>query len=276
MTQASDVNYFESGDGRLAYRDIGSGTPVVLLHGGFLDHRMWDEQVAVLSPVCRVIVPDVRGHGLSANASRPYRQTDDLADLLRDLGTGPAVLVGLSMGGGIAVDTALEHPELVRALVVSGVGTSEAEFQDPWVTGIQAELARATAESDARGFVDAFVRYTTGPHRTLDDVDGEVLRRIREMGERTVAKHVGTVPVLPTPVTDTWARAAKIAVPVLAINGGLDSDDCVGMAERLVASVPDGRTTTVEGTGHYPNMERPDLFNEFLWDFLCNLFTERG
>ncbi|MFE7118698.1 alpha/beta fold hydrolase [Streptomyces sp. NPDC057654] len=276
MTQASDMNFFESEDGRLAYRDIGSGTPVVLLHGGYLDHRMWDEQVAVLSPVCRVIVPDVRGHGLSANASRPYRQADDLAALLRHLGTGPALLVGLSMGGGIAVDTALEHPELVRALVVSGAGTSEAEFQDPWVTGIQGELARATAEGDAGGFVDAFVRYTTGPHRTLDDVDGEVLRRIREMGESTVAKHVGTVPVLPTPVTDTWARAAKIAVPVLAINGSLDSDDCVGMAERLVAIVPDGRTTTVEGTGHYPNMERPALFNEFLWDFLCNLSTGRG
>ncbi|MFH8984441.1 alpha/beta fold hydrolase [Streptomyces varsoviensis] len=277
MTQASDVHYFESGDGRLAYRDIGSGRPLVLLHGGYLDHRMWDDQVAVLAPVYRVIVPDARGHGLSANASRPYRQADDLAALLRHLGTGPAVLVGLSMGGGIAVDTALEHPDLVRALVVSGVGTSEAEFHDPWVTGIQTELARAAAEADAEGFVDAFVRYTTGPHRTLDDVDGEVLRRIREMTRRTVAKHTGeAAPVLPSPVTDTWARAAKIAVPVLAINGGLDSDDCVGMAERLVATVPDGRTATVEGTGHYPNMERPGLFNEFLWEFLCDLFTERG
>ncbi|MEV0278193.1 alpha/beta hydrolase [Streptomyces sp. NPDC050610] len=276
MTQASDVYFFESGDGRLAYRDIGSGRPLVLLHGGFLDHRMWDEQVAVLSPVYRVIVPDARGHGLSANASGPYRQTDDLAALLRHLGTEPAVLVGLSMGGGIAVDTVLEHPELVRALVVSGVGTSEAEFKDPWVAGIQAELARTMASGDAAGWVDAFVRYTTGPHRSLDDVDGEVLRRIREMAERTVAKHVGSVPVLPTPVTDTWARATKIAIPVLAINGGLDSDDCVGMAERLVSGVADGRTATVEGVGHYPNMERPGLFNEYLWDFLCNLFTERG
>ncbi|MFF1788807.1 alpha/beta fold hydrolase [Kitasatospora sp. NPDC058243] len=78
------------------------------------------------------------------------------------------------------------------------------------------------------------------------------------------------------PVADTWARAAKIGVPVLAINGGIDSDDHIGMAERLIRSVANGRTTTVEGTGHYPNMERPDAFNEFLDDFLRTLPAHGG
>ncbi|MFF8784427.1 alpha/beta fold hydrolase [Streptomyces sp. NPDC015125] len=268
MTDASDVYSFDTEDGRLAYRDVGAGRPLVLLHGGFLDHGMWDDQIPVLAPDYRVIAPDARGHGGSSNASKPFRQADDLAALLRHLDVGPAVLVGLSMGGGIAVDTALEHPDLVSALVVSGVGTSEPAFQDPWVHEILAEQARALAAGNAEAWVEAFTRGAAGPHRTLDDVDQEVVRRVRVMTRRTVAKHTGTEPVHLVPVTDTWERAAKITVPVLAVNGSIDSDDHIGMAERLVRSVANGRATAVEGTAHYPNMERPDTFNEILGRFL--------
>ncbi|MFE3882210.1 alpha/beta hydrolase [Streptomyces lydicus] len=268
MTDASNMHSFDTEDGRLAYRDVGAGRPLVLLHGGFLDHGMWDDQIPVFAPDYRVIAPDTRGHGGSSNASKPFRQTDDLAALLRHLGVGPAVLVGVSMGGGLAVDTALEHPDLVGALVVSCVGTSEPAFQDPWVHAIQAEQDRALATGNAEAWVEAFIRGAAGPHRTLDDVDQEVVRRLREMTWRTVAKHTATEPVHMMPVADTWERAAKITVPVLAVNGGIDSDDHIGMAERLAHTVVNGRATTVEGTAHYPNMERPDAFNEILGRFL--------
>ncbi|MFI2189975.1 alpha/beta fold hydrolase [Streptomyces sioyaensis] len=276
MIDGSDVFSFDTGHGHLVYRDVGSGQPLVLLHGGFLDHGMWDDQVPVLAPGYRVIAPDARGHGGSSNASKPFRHTDDLAALLRHLDVGPAILVGLSMGGAIAVDTALEHPNLVRALVVSGVGTSEPEFQDPWFDEIHAEQARALAAGDAEGWVEAFIRLGAGPHRTLDDVNQDVVRRLREMTRRTVAKHTPTEPEYMVPVTDTWARAAKITVPVLAINGGIDSDDHIGMAERLVRTVANGRATTVEDTGHHPNMERPDAFNEILGNFLRTVSGQEG
>ncbi|MDT0455032.1 alpha/beta hydrolase [Streptomyces sp. DSM 41527] len=268
MIDASDMRSFDTEDGRLVYRDVGAGRPLVLLHGGFVDHGMWDDQIPVFATDHRVIAPDLRGHGGSSNATTPFRQTDDLAALLRHLDVGPAVLVGLSMGGGIAVDTALEHPDLVGALVISGVGTSEPAFQDPWIHAIQAEQDRALAVGDAEAWVEAFIRGAAGPHRTLDDVDQEVVCRLREMTRRTVSKHTGTEPVLMVPVTDTWERAAKITVPVLAVNGGIDSDDHIGMAERLVHTVANGRATTVEGTAHYPNMERPDTFNDILGRFL--------
>ncbi|REK91827.1 alpha/beta hydrolase [Streptomyces inhibens] len=276
MRADSDLCSFETGDGHLAYRDVGAGPPLVLLHGGFLDHGMWNDQVPFLAPDYRVIVPDARGHGASSNASGPFRHTDDLAALLRHLGVGPAVLVGLSMGASIAVDTALEHPDLVRALVVSGAGTSEPEFQDPWVKGIQAEWARTTAAGDAEGFVNAHLLFAAGPHRTLDDVDPNVVRRLREMAERTIAKHTGTEPVQLVPVTETWTRAAKITIPVLAINGGIDADDHIGMAERLVHTVANGRAATVEDTAHYPNMERPDAFNTILGEFLQTVFAHES
>ncbi|MBB4921437.1 alpha/beta fold hydrolase [Kitasatospora kifunensis] len=267
-TADSDLCSFETGDGHLVYRDTGVGQPVVLLHGGFLDHRMWDDQVPALAARYRVIAPDTRGHGGSANASRLFRQADDVAALLRHLELGPAVLVGLSMGGGIAVDTALEYPELVRAVVVSGVGTSEPDFQHPWFIGVFTEWERALRAGDIEAWLAAFMLLAAGPHRSLDEVPGEIVSRLRQMGRTTIGKHTAAEPDWRMPVRDTWQRAAQIAVPVLAINGAIDGDDNLRMAERLTCTVADGRTTTIEGTGHYPNMERPALFNRLLGEFL--------
>jgi pimeloyl-ACP methyl ester carboxylesterase len=269
MNAAPDIAFLPIDDGRIACRDTGTGPPLVFLHGGFLDHRMWDAQAAVFSAHHRVIAPDARGHGATTNATAPFRQTDDVAALLRHLDTGPAILVGLSMGAGTAVDTALEHPDLVRALVVSGAGTSEPDFQDPWTTAVPAAWNEALGDVD--GWLEAFMLFASGPHRTIEDVDPDVVRRLRAMSLGTITKHTRGEQDWREPVRDTWARIAKIDVPVLAIHGGIDSQDHIGMADRLVRAVVDGRTATVERTAHYTNMERPDAYSEILADFLLAL-----
>ncbi|MFH9230054.1 alpha/beta fold hydrolase [Streptomyces lydicus] len=248
--------------------DTGTGHPLVLLHGGFLDHRMWGDQIPALATRYRVIAPDARGHGQSANATAPFRHTDDLAALLRHLGTGPAILVGVSMGASIAVDTALEHPDLVSALVVSGAGTSEPYFTDPWTTQTWAAWHSAMAAGDLDASVEAFTLFAAGPHRHLDDVDPQVVDRLRRMTRGTLSKHTADEPNLLLPVHDTWSRIARIDVPVLALNGAIDSPDHLGMAERLARTVANGRALSIDGTAHYPNMERPDIFNKALEDFL--------
>lgn len=255
----------------LHWIDEGSGRPLALLHGGFLSHEMWNDQISALSSHYRVIAPDARGHGLSPNAAGPFRHTDDVAELLRGLGIESAVLIGLSMGGGVAVDTALEHPDLVEALVVSGVGTSEPAFADPWTTRVWSEWNAAMAAGDFEASVGKFTLFAAGPHRSLDQVDGRVVDRLRRMTVATMAKHDPDEPNWMTPVPDTWERAASIAVPVLAINGAIDSPDHIGMAERLIETVPSGRAVAVDDTAHYPNMERPGRFNELLADFLATV-----
>jgi pimeloyl-ACP methyl ester carboxylesterase len=266
---------FDTDGGPLAYLDTGGKLPpLVLLHGGFVDHRMWAAQTPVLARTHRVIAPDARGHGASSVARAPFRYADDVAALMRHLGTGPAVLVGLSMGGATAVDVTLEHPALVRGLVVSGVGTSETEFRDPFVLDSVAEMGRTLAEGDTGAWVEAFMRFTSGPHRTLAEVDPHVLRLLRDLAAWTIAKHEhsGVTPHhYAVPVTGTWARAAKIDVPVLAIVGGVDSDDNHRMAERLVRTVRHGRLVRVEDSAHYPSMERPDVFNAYVREFLGSL-----
>ncbi|MET8244990.1 alpha/beta hydrolase [Streptomyces sp. NPDC005202] len=271
MTVASELSCFASDDGDLAYRDTGTGNPLVLLHSGWADHRVFDDQLPALASRYRVIAPDVRGHGWSANASKPFRWSDDLAALLRHLGVGPVVLVGVCMGAAVATDTALEHPELVRALVVSGAGTSEFEFTDPWTLNRAAEGARLLGAGDVDGWLDAFAQNLAGPHRTVDEVDPDLVRRVREMCAHTLSKHTPDERDWLVPVTDTWARLPKIDVPVLAVHGALDASDSVGMAERVVQSAPNGRSVTIEGVGHYPNLEKPEAFNRILEDFLRTL-----
>lgn len=252
----------------LFWADTGTGRPLVLLHGGFLDHRMWDDQIPAFAPSYRVIAPDARGHGRSANATGPYRLTDDLAGLLRHLDTGPAVLVGVSMGGSLAIDTALEHPDLVTAVVISGSGTSEPYFTDPWTTRTMTTWNAAMAAGGIDASIEAFMQFAAGPHRSLDEVDPDVVARLRRMTWDTMSKHSPGAPNRMVGVRDTWERLPSIGVPVLAINGALDSPDHLGMAERLTRTVPDGRAISIDGAAHYPNMERPSAFDKLLEEFL--------
>ncbi|MER5437928.1 alpha/beta hydrolase [Streptomyces sp. NPDC002790] len=255
----------------LFWIDEGTGRPLVLLHGGFLDHHMWDDQIAHLAAAHRVIAPDARGHGRSPNAAGPFRHTDDLAALLRQLGVGPAVLVGISMGASIAIDTALEHPALVGGVVISGAGTSEPYFTDPWTTGIWTTWQAAMAAGDVAAAVEAFTVFGAGPHRTLSDIDPRVVDRLRTMTWNTMSKHTAEEPDWSVPLKDTWLRAAAIPVPVRAVNGALDSPDHIGMAERLTSSVTDGLAVSIPDVAHYPNMEHPEAFNQALAAFLRDM-----
>ncbi|HET9168627.1 MAG TPA: alpha/beta hydrolase [Actinospica sp.] len=274
------IEIFESGDGPLAYRDSGprDGHPLVLLHSAFVDHTQFDELVpGLVDQGYRVIAPDARGHGQSANASRPFRQTDDLAALLRHLALpSPAVLVGLSMGALIAIDTALEHPELVGALVVSGRGVCEPDHSDPWSMERERAQTAALAAGDLAGWADGFSRWASGPHRAFEEVDPEVARRIREMAVRTLMKHTPDEPNHLVPVENVAGRAKDIAVPVLAINGALDSPGVLATVTALMDLVPNGRTTRIEGVAHYTSMEAPREFARIVTEFLGELVAQNA
>ncbi len=271
MTAAPELSFFASADGDLAYRDVGTGTPVVLLHSGFADHRVFDDQLPSLAADFRVIAPDIRGHGFSANASGPFRWADDLAALLRHLDLGPAVLVGLCMGAAVATDTALEYPELVRAVVVSGAGTSAFEYTDPHLLERQARAAQLLATGDITGWLDQFTQGVAGPRRTPDQVAPSVIRRLRELTAHTISKHTPGEQDWYVPLADPWSGVPKLDVPVLAIHGAADWPGSIAMAERFAQTVPNSRSVTIEGVGHYPNMEKPDRFNEILTEFLRSL-----
>jgi pimeloyl-ACP methyl ester carboxylesterase len=249
--------------------EAGAGDPVVLLHGGGVDLRMWDAQVPALAATHRVIRPDARGHGRSPTPTAPFRQCDDVVELLDHLGVRRAVLVGLSMGAGAATDTALEYPDRVSGLVVCGAGTNEPTFDDPWLTGLQKRMAEAQQRLDAPAWIDLFLQaLVVGPYRAPEDVDPDVLGRCRQMVTATVTDHARPDAVAPHHIRGSWERLGEIAVPAMAIYGALDAADHVAMAQRFAAAVTGCRLVRIEGAAHMPNMERPADFNRALRDFL--------
>jgi len=212
----------------------------------------------------------------SSTPIAPFRQCDDVAAALRGLGIGSAVLVGLSMGAATALDTALEHPALVTAVVSCGAGASsmapldERMFSDAWSRGRLAALAAAQAAFDAQAWTEAFLELgLVGPYRQLSDVAPAVVALCREMINDTVSTHVVHGGPPPTPVADAARRAAEIGVPVLGVVGAIDSPDHVRMVRELVDIVPKGRLAVIENAGHMPNLDRPELFNDTLRRFLA-------
>jgi pimeloyl-ACP methyl ester carboxylesterase len=136
---------------RLYYESAGEGPAVVLVHGGLVDSRLWDAQVGPLSKRLRVVRYDLRGFGRSADAHAPFSHLEDLRALLDFLKIERASLVGLSLGGIIAADFALEHPERVDRLVLVGPGLRGDKQPPP-------KDAAAAVEAMSRGaevFADA-------------------------------------------------------------------------------------------------------------------------
>ncbi|GLZ48774.1 hydrolase [Actinomycetospora sp. NBRC 106375] len=256
----------------LHHLDHGHGPPVVLLHAGALDHRLWTPQVAELARSRRVVALDLRGHGWSPTPDVPFRHVDDVVALLRALDTGPATLVGISLGARTAVDVALEAPELVDRLVVSGAGAGEPDFRDPGILDLFTRWARAEQERDPDAWVEIFLRLGFGPDRALADIDPAVVDPVREMARTTLRRHVPDgPPVPPTPVADAREQASALAVPVLAVVGELDWPDHRRLARELAAEAPDGGVVAIPGAAHYPNLEQPEAFIALLREQLAAL-----
>jgi 3-oxoadipate enol-lactonase len=132
------------------YEEAGAaGHPVVLLHSGLANCRMWDREFATFAEHFRVIRYDLPGFGRSATPSGEFSTRADLAGLLRALGVQRAHVVGLSLGGSLGIDFAIEYPDTVSALVAVAPGLGGSE-PDPATVKMFEELQAAEADQIAR------------------------------------------------------------------------------------------------------------------------------
>lgn len=227
--------------GHLSYTVTGDGPPVVLVHAGVADHRMWDAVVPALAERHTVIRYDLRGFGASPPPAGPFSETEDLRRLLSHLGHGRVRLIGASWGGRVAVDFTLAHPDRVHSLTL---------LAPPWPGyGWSAEMvAYDEAETAAleAGDLDAAVRvgldmWLRGPARRWEDVDAGPAERLRGP-LRTALANQHTVGEYSQGVTD--GDIATIAVPTLVGIGRLDIADFQDIGRRYAAGIP--RATLVE------------------------------
>ncbi|WP_395371579.1 alpha/beta fold hydrolase [Streptomyces tubercidicus] len=261
-------------DGELFYETAGSGPAVVLLHGGMLDQHMWDEQFTwLVNSGLRAIRYDFRSHGLSSTVTGDYANHDDLCSLLDALDVPSAVLVGLSHGARVALDTALAHPDRVTALALASPGISGRAFTDPFVLEhIKEQVAAIGAPDGAERYVEHFLRmWVDGPHREPSAVHPGFRERMRASAAANVEVHAedtGTGMPLEAGAAD---RLGEVRVPTVVFDGDLDSQDISANAHAIALAVPGARRVRIPGAAHMVNLENTPLFDHELHAFLSSL-----
>ncbi|MCF3144916.1 alpha/beta fold hydrolase [Streptomyces platensis] len=261
-------------EGELFYETAGSGPAVVLLHGGMLDQHMWDEQFTwLVNSGLRAIRYDARGHGLSSTVTGDFAHHDDLCALLDALDVPSAVLVGLSHGARVALDTALAHPDRVTALALASPGISGRAFTDPFVLAhIKEQVAAIGAPDGAERYVEHFLRiWVDGPHREPSAVHPGFRERMRASAEANVEVHAdGMGAGMPLEV-GAADRLGEIRVPTVVFDGDLDSRDISANAHAIALTVPGARRVRIPGAAHMVNLENTPLFDHELHAFLSSL-----
>jgi len=264
-------------DTDIAYDRAGptGGTPVLLVHAGVADRRMWEPQWAALTSQHDVVRLDLRGFGESASrpAAVPFAHHDDVADTLAALGVERAHVIGCSFGAGVAVELALEHPDLVASLLLAAPGGS-------LMTEMSPELRRffdAEHEAMDRGDLDAAVQanldwWVDGPQRDADATRSEVRDHVAAMQRRAFEVTADWDDVEEVELDPPTAeRLGEVVVPTLVLEGGLDIPT-IGVAARDVAAqVPGARREGWPDTAHLPSLERPEDFRALLEEWLAQV-----
>lgn len=258
----------EIGGAMLTGVETGDGLPVIFLHAGVCDNRMWHEQMRVAAENgWHAIAYDRRGYGEAQSIDEPFSHLDDLEAVLEAFDIHAAVFVGCSMGGGLAVDFALRHPGRVIGLVLIGTAITGA----PWSATAE-ESAIEMAEEDAweRGDLDLLNRvqaheWLDGPRAKSGRVGGSARELFLDMNAKALAKprlnHEESCP-------DAWGRVETVSAPTMLIVGDEDFTALIDRHEHLSETMPNAFAAVLEGAAHIPSIERPELVNRMLEEFL--------
>jgi 3-oxoadipate enol-lactonase len=255
----------------IAFDDEGSGEPVVLLHAGVADRRMWQAQVPAFTSAHRVLRVDARGFGETLPPGGPWAHHTDLLAVLDELLIARAHLVGASMGAGIAVEAALARPDAVASLVLAAPGGALLGEAPPELRPIWAAEVDALDRGDLDTAVEVNLRaWVDGPDRSPDAVDGALRTAVGRMQREAFELPEWDAEVAPEHELSPPAsrRFGEIRCPVLVLVGERDQPAVIETAERIVAEAPDARLVVWPETGHMLSLERPDPFAAAVLEFL--------
>lgn len=254
---------------QIAYTDEGEGRLLVFVHGFPLSREVWRPQVEAFRTSHRVIAPDLRGFGESESSESAVSMEQyaaDLATLLEELDTGPAVVAGHSMGGYIALAFARRHPERLAGLVL--VATRAA--------GDSAEVAagrRATAETvrrEGREGVMALVEGMVSKMLAPEAADPELIEAVRSfMASATPEGTIGALLGM-AERPDSTSMLGEIEVPTLVVTGADDTLIPVSESESMARAIPGAELAVLPGAGHLVSYERPESFNRVMLDWLAS------
>ncbi|MFO7543974.1 MAG: alpha/beta hydrolase [Trueperaceae bacterium] len=252
----------------LAYRRAGNGPPLLLLHGALSDGREWSRQLDTFADAYEVVAWDAPGCGGSFDPVAPFplgAYADALAGLVKELELGPAHVVGLSFGSGLALSFFERYPEMVRSLVLVSAYAG-------WAGSLPAdELARRlhqigeVADTPPESWVGSMVR-----ELLTDDATPEVVEQVTAI---TSAYRAAPTKVMGQAFAAADLRHVlpRITVPTLLLYGAADTRAPLDVARALHANIPGAELTVLEGVGHAVNLQAPERFDATLRAFLAHV-----
>jgi 3-oxoadipate enol-lactonase len=251
-------------------------TPLLLLHAGVADRRMWQPILPRLESARHVLAPDLRGFGSRPLAKEPYSHVDDLVELLDAERVARAAVVGASNGGKIAIDLAISHPDRVAVLVLAAPALGGWDWsEETQAFGAKEDELLESGQVDAA--VDLNVRtWVDGRGRGHEEVDGAVRELVREMQFQAFEHLLNAYSTEPHPEQreldpPAAGRLAELTAPTLVVVGDLDMPDFPLIAARIADEAPRARMIEIAGVAHLPALERPELFAELVLAYLEEL-----
>jgi pimeloyl-ACP methyl ester carboxylesterase len=258
---------------KIYYEMAGKGIPFVMIHAGVADSRQWNNEFTAFAENYQVIRYDMRGYGKSEPVDGEFSHLSDLVSLLDALEIhGPLVMMGCSMGGGLALDFALTYPSRVQALIMVGSGPSGLELDVPASAKFaDAEKAFEAGDLDLVAEIETQIWFD-GRDRAPDQVDQAMRKLLYEMNHIALSHEVKQLgkrlPNTPTPAFD---RLGSLNIPVLVIVGAQDTLYILAAADYMIERISSARKVMIEDAAHLPNMDQPHEFQGIVKDFLASL-----
>ncbi len=245
------------------------GLPVVLIHGFPFNKIMWKSQIEVLKKDYFVVAYDVRGHGGSDVGDGQYTVeyfVDDLMVVLDRLNIGKAVVVGLSMGGYIALRAIERNPGRFRALVLCDT-RSEADSNEARIKrGSQANEAK---HDGVKRFAEGFLRGVF--HEKTFLMKPQIIGLMQAVIEQTSPIAVAGTLIALAGRTDTTHVLPQITVPTLILVGEHDTLTPPSASQAMNERIPNAEMHVIPNAAHMSNLENPEEFNRHVLDFLGKL-----
>lgn len=264
------MKHVTAGSLQMAVHAVGSGRPLVLLHGFPMDHRMWSGQEPLADAV-RLIAPDLRGFGgshisPSSRIESIQQLADDVAALLEALHVaGPVTVCGLSMGGYVAQHLAARHPRLVGSLILCDTRFDADTAQ---AREARSRLSEHVARYGATAAAEAMLPNLLAACDEPRPADQERRELVREMILATPAETILQALAALAARPDMTATMEAFDRPTLLVVGEEDRITPPDLLERLAGRMPAASLLVVPGCGHLPPLESPEVFNRGVLAFL--------
>jgi 3-oxoadipate enol-lactonase len=282
MTERRPIRtgFVETNGAKLYYEMMGKGSALTLLHAGYLDCQMWDEQFAPFAQESQVLRYDIRGHGRSTFPEVPFADEQDLYTLLTTVGVQKTALLGLSLGGWIAVDFTLQHPEMVEALVLVGAPVSglppeltpQKQDLSPQEQQKTARWNQALQERNLPVLVEVVMQNAT----LVPSPDFPAARqRVHELLSRCSFAYFFKPELRQILNPPAYQRLADLQVPTLLLVGDQDHLLLRRTAQVLEEKIDGARRVLLPHSHHLANMEQPELFNQMVLQFLKQVRSKR-